>query len=464
MPPDQKVNSSALSPRAAPAREIALDVLKKVRTGKFAEHALSDRLRQEVVSPEDRGLATELVYGILRWRDRLDAVIRRCLARPDKKLQSDVREILRIALYQIVLLDRVPDRAAVDQAAIQTRSRCGNHAVGFVNGVLRYAVRNLREVDPEPNPDSFAAYFSHPEWLVQRWMKQFGPELTRKILMWDNTPAPLDLRVNTLKSDKEQVTERLERRGVTVRRLPALPDALRITSLKSHVAELDEYEKGWFTVQGSASQMIAPLLKACPGDRILDACAAPGGKTAHLGALLGNHARITAADADLGRLEQTRKNLERLGVHCAEVLHGDVTNPEFISGLGKFDSILVDAACTNLGVLRHNPEIKYRLESRRPAECAAIQLRMLVATAAAVKPGGKLLYSVCTTTQEETRHVTQDFLRQCPEFHLVAIDPQEVPSEEFIDSSGFFTTFPPRGDEPLDGFFAARFRRQNRES
>jgi 16S rRNA (cytosine967-C5)-methyltransferase len=461
VPRDPKPNINRRFPRATPAREIALDVLRKVRYGRFAENALSDRLRRENMSPEDRGLATELVYGVLRWRDRLDAIIRRCMDRPNRKVQSDVREILRIALYQIVLLDRVPHWAAVDQAAVQTRSRCGDHAVGFVNAVLRNALRNLRAVDPEPDPEAYATYFSHPQWLTRRWLEEYGPELTFKILKWNNTPAPLDLRVNTLKTRVESVVEFFERQGIQVRLIPGLVDALRISSLTCYVADLDGYAQGWFTVQGSVSQMIAPLLRAVPGERILDACAAPGGKTAHLAALVGNRAQIIATDADARRIELTRKNLDRLGVQCAETLTGDVASPEFISRLGEFDHVLVDAPCSNLGVLRHNPEIRYRLGPEGPAECAAIQLRMLVATAAAVKPGGTLLYSVCTTTHEETRGVTQEFLRRAPEFSLEPIDPQEVPSSEFIDSSGFFTTFPPRGDEPLDGFFAARFLRRD---
>jgi 16S rRNA (cytosine967-C5)-methyltransferase len=451
--------------RAAPAREIALDVLRTVHGGRFAEHALSDWLQQETVSPLDRSLATELVYGVLRWRDRLDSIIQRCLQRPEKRLQADVRLILRIALYQLVLLDKIPVHAAVNQAAVQARARCGNQSVGFVNAVLRNALRNLRAVDPKPedDPAALAIFFSHPLWLVERWVKQYGPESTRRILTWNNSPAPLELRANTLKSSADEVMELMERQGITVRAIPGLGDGLRISSLKGPVAALQGYSDGYFAVQGSASQMIAPLLRPAPGERILDACAAPGGKTAHLAALTANRAFFTATDSDRHRLDETRKNLDRLGVQGVEVVRGDATSPEFVAGLGKFDRILVDAACSNLGVLRHNPEVKYRLGSKAPGECANKQLQLLDAAAAALRPGGILLYSVCTVTFEETLHVTEQFLRRHPEYALVPVDPREIPSEGFLDPSGCLNTFPPSGDSSVDGFFAARFVRRGGE-
>jgi 16S rRNA (cytosine967-C5)-methyltransferase len=448
--------------RATPSREIALDVLKSVRTGRFAEHALSDRLQSETVGTEDRGLATELVYGILRCRDRLDSVIQRCLQRPGRRLQADVRDILRVALYQLVFLDRIPHHAAVNQAAIQARARCGNQTVGFVNAVLRNALRNLRAVDPQPEntPESLAVFYSHPLWLVERWFNQFGSESTRRILEWNNAPAPLELRVNTLKSIPGQVTELLNKQGITSRPISGLENGLRISSLKGPVASLQGFSQGYFAVQASASQMVAPLLKPCQGERILDACAAPGGKTAHLAALTANRAQITATDVDRHRVDETRKNLERLGVRCVDVIRGDVTDPKFVAGLGQFDRVLVDAPCSNLGVLRHNPEVRYRLGPDAPEQCAKIQLQLLEATATALKPGGMLLYSVCTVTHEETRSVTEQFLSRHPEFELVQIAPGELPFEGFIDSFGFLDTFPPRGASLMDGFLAARFCRR----
>jgi 16S rRNA (cytosine967-C5)-methyltransferase len=448
--------------RASLAREIALQVLLDARSGRFAEHVLSISLDNSNPLPEDRALATELVYGVLRWTKRLDSVLRHCLDRPEKKLDSGLREILRIALYQILLLDKVPDHAAVDQAVIQARHHCGRHAAPFVNGVLRNALRRSETVDPLPGTDagSLAEYYSHPLWLVTRWVKQFGPDVTRKILIHNNSKAPIDIRVNRLKATPEKVEELLGQKGISAASSPLMPNCLHVAALRGPVRSLPGYREGLYAVQGRASQMIAPLLSARPGERILDACAAPGGKTAQLAEQIGNDGLIVAVDIDPVRLEDTRQNLERLGVRTEDLRCGDVGDPDFISGLGLFDRILLDAPCSNVGVLRHNPEVKYRLESHDPAKFAERQFRMLAAVSAGLKPGGTLVYSVCTTTTEETSGVVNEFLTGCDGYTLVSIDRSEVPSPKFIDPRGFFLTFRPTDDNPLDGFFAARIRRE----
>jgi 16S rRNA (cytosine967-C5)-methyltransferase len=436
-------------------------VLLDVGSGRFAEHVLSIHLDRASPLPEDRALATELVYGVLRWKNRLDTVLRRCLDRPGKKLDTNLREILRIALYQILLLDRVPDHAAVDQAVIQTRRHCGSHTAPFVNGVLRNALRKREAVDPLPEKDagSLAEYYSHPLWLVTRWVKQFGPDATRKILIQNNSKAPVDIRINKIRATPEHVEQLLAREGAPARTIPFMPNCLQVAGLRGPVRALPGYERGFFTVQARASQMIAPLLAAEPGERILDACAAPGGKTAQLAELMGNIGLIVAVDVDPMRLEDTRQNLQRLGVRSVELQCGDVSKPEFVSSLGLFDRILLDAPCSNVGVLRHNPEVKYRLEPHDLTEFAERQFRMLEATVAGLKHGGTLVYSVCTTTSEETSGVLSRFLNNRDGYSLVSVDPTDVPSSKFVDSRGFFSTFPPTDDDPLDGFFAARIQR-----
>lgn len=447
---------------ASLAREVALHALLDVSSGRFAEHALSDHLERANPSPEDRALATELVYGVLRWRTRLDGVLHRCLDRPRKKLDSNLLEILRIALYQILVLDRIPDHAAVDQAVIQSRHHCGSHIAPFVNGILRNGLRRREAVDPLPGMDagSLAEYYSHPLWLVTRWVDQLGPDVTRRILIHNSSRAPLDVRVNRIMATPERVEELLRRIGVASQTIPLMPNCLQISAPRGPVGSLPGYQEGLFTAQARASQMIAPLMGAKPGDRILDACAAPGGKTAQLAEQMGNKGLIVAVDVDPIRLEDTRHNLQRLGVCCVDARCGDVSDPEFVASLGAFDRILLDAPCSNLGVLRHNPEVKYRLGPDDPAKCAARQLRMLMATSASLKRGGTLVYSVCTITAEETSGVVSDFLSNSDGYTLVPFDPNEAQSSKFLDPREFFSTFPPTDDDPLDGFFAARIRRQ----
>ena len=222
-------------------------------------------------------------------------------------------------------------------------------------------------------------------------------------------------------------------------------------------------EQGFFTVQARASQMIAPLLAAEPGERILDACAAPGGKTAQLAELMGNIGLIVAVDVDPIRLEDTRQNLQRLGVRCVELRCGDVSEPEFVSSLGLFDRILLDAPCSNVGVLRHNPEVKYRLGPHDPTEFAERQFRMLEATAAALKHGGTLVYSVCTTTTEETSGVLSRFLNNRDGYSLVPVDRTDVPSSKFIDPSRVFQHLPSDRRRPPGWFFRSAHSARIRE-
>ncbi|MBI5572577.1 MAG: 16S rRNA (cytosine(967)-C(5))-methyltransferase RsmB [Desulfomonile tiedjei] len=445
----------------SPSREIAFAVLERVRAGSFVEDALSAALSQSALRREDRTLATELVYGVVRWRLRLDGIIDRCAAGSGKPVKPRLRQILRIALYQIIFLSKIPDRAAVDEAVSQARHRVGPGPAGFVNALLRNALRNRSAADPPPadTPASVSVYYSHPEWLVARWIGEFGKDLTRRILEHNNSRASLDLRVNTLKTTREDVVQLLQGAGIAAEPIGFLRDGLAIPRGGGPVHTLPGYEDGLFAVQERASQMVAPLLRPVSGGRILDACAAPGGKTAHLAALVEKDTEIIAMDEQSRRVAETRKNLQRLGASWVEVRRGDATDPNFIRGMGSFDRILLDPPCTGLGVLRHNPETKYRLTAQDPAAFAARQLQMLTATAPALRPGGELLYSVCTVTPEETTGVVSLFLAQRPGFACVPVDEGEVGLASLISQGRYFRTFPSPENEPMDGFFAARICR-----
>ncbi len=446
---------------ASPSRDAALDVLGSVGPGKFAEAELSACLQARALSPEDRGLATELTYGVLRWRTRLDEIIDQCLTRPEKRLNPTIREILRMALYQLIMLDRVPRRAAVHQAVIQARNRLNDAAAGFVNGVLRTASRNLDTMDHDASDEyaSLAAYYSYPAWLVKRWLKKYGVETTRRILMFGNSRSELIVRTNSLKTEPSRLLDLLSAESFSVVPTEPKPDALWVKATRRAVTDLPGFDIGLFAVQDRASQMVAPLLKPQPGEKILDACAAPGGKTAHIAALTMNGAQITAVDERVQRLDDTRRNLDRLGVTCARLVHADATDASSIRELGKFQKILLDAPCSNLGVLRHNPEVKYRSTPQNLGKLAGIQLRMLKAVSSALRAQGTIVYSVCTTTEEETTEVVKRFLRECPQFSIDPIRPEEVRMPGVARSPGFMITFPPPEDLPLDGFFAARLKK-----
>jgi len=454
---------SGRSISATPSRDLALEVLEDVRKGRFAEHALSDRLdRDSSVSPEDRALATELVYGVLRWQGRLDGIIDRCADDSSARVRPRIRQILRMALYQTFLLDRVPDHAAVDQAVVQAKGRFGSRSGSFVNAVLRRALRERQTVDPPPaeDPVSLAAYYSHPLWLVKRWIEELGADITRRVLILNNSRASVVVRVNRLRSTLQDLRELWKRSDLNAVTVPGLPDAVTIHNPGGPIQSLPGYDEGLFTVQDTAAQMIAPLLGVRPGHRVLDACAAPGGKTSHLAALAGNEARITAVDTDPLRLDETATNLRRLGVEGVQPAQGDASDPEFIGTLGTFDRILLDPPCTNLGVLRRNPEAGYRTGPKDPRRFADRQLKMMETTAAALKPGGILLYSVCTVTREETGGVIGRFLEGRREYSLDPVGDEETPVRGLATGQGFFSTFPPPENPVMDGFFAARLERR----
>ncbi|MFH0823739.1 MAG: 16S rRNA (cytosine(967)-C(5))-methyltransferase RsmB [Pseudomonadota bacterium] len=448
---------------ATSARESALEALKLTHAGAFAEQALSQILDSNPdQKPEDRALATELVYGVLRWKMRLDALINRLSKYPTTSIQPDAVEILRVALYQLWFLDRIPAHAAVDQAVRSAKMRCGKPTASFVNAVLR---RSIREGTGKAGPagrdaDSLGLYYSHPSWLVRRWLVEMGPDETVRVLEANNSRAPLTLRVNRLKTVAEELKGLWKAHGVEYGDVGICPDAFIVRTGGRPVRRVPGYEEGLFIVQDAASQMIAPLLDLRPGLRVLDACAAPGNKTSHIAALMLNSGEIIATDSDPARADDTTRRLHRMGADTVRVVQGDVTEAGFVKTLGLFDRVLVDAPCTNLGVLRHNPEAKYRIRPQDAAQFREVQLNILRAGAPALRPGGMLVYSVCTVTREETVEVINRFLETNLDFELVGPTGVDGAGPAFWGDDGFFRTFPPPRDASVDGFFAALIRRK----
>jgi 16S rRNA (cytosine967-C5)-methyltransferase len=444
-------------------REAALDVLGAVDRGRFAEDALSGILNGAgTIDPRDAALTTELVYGTLRWRSRLDSAIDRCLNKKHHALPPALRNILRISVYQLWFLSRVPDHAVVDEAVRLTKRRVSPRMSALVNALLRRTARERAILDPAPGDDatSLGDFFSHPVWLVEQWLKRFGPTQARHALEHNNSRAPVWLRVNHVKASRQQVIHGLESAGLSFESVPGFPDALRVPAPGVPIASLQTFRDGHVAVQDFASQLIAPLLEAEAGMRVLDACAAPGGKTAHLAGLTRNSAEIVAVDRNEQRLAETTSNLARLGISGVSLHTGDAGDPSFVSRLGTFDRILVDAPCTGLGVLRHNPEAKYRLDKADLHKAASYQLRLLTSTADALRPGGMLVYSVCTVSEEETTGVLAELLTRRPRFRMVPVMDDGLRSLGLVTRDGALNTFPPPAELPMDGFFAARLYRE----
>lgn len=440
----------------APARAAAAHVLERVeRDAAFADVALEAELARRRLDPRDAALATELVYGVLRWQRYLDWVLAPHSRRPLDSLDTRVRVALRLAAYQIAFLERVPHFAAVSDAVALARGRPG--AAEFTNAVLRaFTRRGVREREPPLPPDAvdvLAIRCSFPTWLAARWVGRHGAAEAEALMRALNERPALALRANTLRTDRDALASRLAREdGVATRRARWAPEGL--------VAERAGTPGGWrafiegdCVVQDEASMLVARLVDPAPGETVADVCAAPGTKTTHLAQLMGNRGRILALDPQPGRLARVREAAHRLGITIVETLDGsaEAQAPQWRAAC---DAVLVDAPCSNLGVLRRNPEVKWR---RRPEEIGAAAMRqvaILDAAAAMVRPGGRLVYATCSLEPEENDEVARDFLAHHPGFAVAAPPAFPVP----LDAGGFLRCRP--HVHGTDGFTAVRFHRR----
>ena len=448
---------------SADARSIAYDILIRVSEGAFADLALDGELEKHPqLDSRDRGLATELVYGVLRHRRRLDFVLQSFCSKPLDRVDAGVLELLRLGCYQLLLLDRIPQRAAVYETVELARRRRMQRATGFINGILRAVIREgqgLTWPDAETEPLAYLeTVLSLPDWLARRWLDDLGPEQAQALATAMLAPAPVCLRANTLRTDRARLQNDLARQDCLSEPTRFAAEGLRVLSGMSR--HLPGTKEGWWQKQDEASMLIAHLLNPQPGERILDACAAPGGKTTHMAALTHNLAGILAMDLHPQRLKLVEQGAKRLGCQGIETRAWDLTSPPTFLEAGSFHRILVDAPCSGLGVLRRNPEIRWRRRPEELAQLAQRQLAILRNVAPLVRPGGRLLYSLCTFGREETDDVCDAFLAACPEFEREDLRPG-LPAgwRPLFDESGALRTWPHRHDG-MDGFFAAAFRRR----
>jgi 16S rRNA (cytosine967-C5)-methyltransferase len=441
-----------LAPVADP-RTKALEILRAVENGAFAD-ALIEEARP-ALSPRDRAFLLELVYGTLRNRSRLDWALDHLSSQPVSSTDPWTRNLLRLGAYQILFLDRVPVSAAVNTSVELAKQR--GRKTGYVNGLLRNLDRR-REGVPWPGPEDpvkrLSVLYSHPDWLLRRWISRYGLETTEEALRQNNLRAPLVIRTNSLKTTRSALTALLIEQGAEVRETRYAPSALEILSSPG-LSALPAFQVGLFMVQDEAAQLIALMLGAAPDDAVLDACAAPGGKATHLAEIMENRGRITALDIDAGRLNRIRENSRRLGAAIIEPVKADASKYE----QGRYDRVLIDAPCSGLGVLRRHPDGRWnKTESDILGRCRT-QAAILENCAGLLKPGGSLVYATCTTEPEENEQIIESFL-SASDRTFVLDDPRPLlpqAAHHLVDSRGFLRTFPAAPD--MDGFFGARLIR-----
>ncbi|HEV8472078.1 MAG TPA: 16S rRNA (cytosine(967)-C(5))-methyltransferase RsmB [Methylomirabilota bacterium] len=441
---------------AAPARALAARVLERVEVDDaFADLALDAESTRRAVSPRDAALATELVYGTLRWQRYLDWIVAPHSRRRLEALDARVRVLLRMTAYQLVFLERVPAFAAVNDAV--TLARAGPRgAAEYANAVLRsFARRGAREREPAPprDPvDALAVRCSFPTWLAARWVARWGAAEAEALMRAMNERPPLTVRANTLRLTREALAARLAAEDdVEARPTAYAPEGL-LTARGGAPGRWRAFADGACVVQDEASMLVARLLDPRPGETVVDACAAPGTKTTHLAQLMDNRGRIVALDPQPARLARVTEAAARLGVTIVQTIES--TAQELVGSYGpRADAVLVDAPCTNLGVLRRNPEVKWRRQPGDIAASAALQSQILTAAATLLGGGGRLVYATCSTEPEENEGVVGDFLARHPEFRVDR--PADFPLP--LDAGGFWRALPHR--HGTDGFTAVRLKR-----
>lgn len=416
-------------------------------------------LAEGQLSGPDRGLFAELVFGVLRRQGTLDHILSQLLDQPLGKLEPLVLILLRLGLYQLVYLDRIPESAAVNET-VNLSKQAVPRASGLVNAVLRNYLRRgdtLAFPDPLSAPAaSIAARHSHPLWLVNQWLDQLGPEEAERLAEASSCQPPLTLRANTLRTTREELLGRFRDNGIDVAACRFSPHGIRVEG-RHHIPGLPGFREGLFAVQDEASQMAGILLGAQPGERVLDACAAPGGKATHLAQIMDNRGELLAMDISRNKLPLIQETAQRLGISIINTRAADLLQSGAFPS-GAFDRVLLDAPCSGLGVIRRNPEAKWRLTPADFTRLATTQKAMLKNAARLLKPGGTMLYSTCSTTVEENEAVVREFLSQQGDCVLENLNEIFPDYGELFSKEGMFRAWPHR--HAMDGFFAARMRKK----
>jgi 16S rRNA (cytosine967-C5)-methyltransferase len=453
-------------------RQITFLTLRDLeRRGQVVDVVFEQQTRQAQFEEADRRLATELVYGCIRRRRSLDALINQLGKKKSNQQPPALRIILHIGLYQLCYLSQIPASAAVHTSVELAKENGLSGLKGVVNGVLRQYLRQvnahcLKSSDPEAklHPQStleallnlpkntvqrLGILYSFPDWLIQFWLEKLGLEETEKLCQWFNQSPTIDLRVNPLKTSRDPVETAMKSQGISVTSITEIPQAIRLNHSVGQIQKLPGYDQGWWTVQDSSAQLVSHLLDPKPGEFIIDACAAPGGKTTHIAELMQDTGRIIALDKVPSRLKKLQQNIERLQLNSIEIKAVDVCQCGDYHHIA--DRVLLDAPCSGLGTLHRRADARWRQTPDNIQTLSKLQSELLAKVAQWVKPGGCLVYATCTLHPQENEAVIQSFLTEHSDWNI------EQPPELFSNwkqPKGWIKVWPQQHN--MDGFFMVK--------
>lgn len=468
-------------------RQLAFIALRDVHKGAYADVALDRVLQKVSLADNDRRLLTELVYGSVRRQRTLDTLIDQLAKKKSHQQPQDLRTILHLGFYQLRYQERIPASAAVNTTVQLAKENGFSGLTGFVNGLLRQYLRKAGEagevggaggareentplsssspsslhIDPLQLPENpverLGILHSFPDWIIQVWLEELGLAETEQLCEWMNQSPTIDLRINPLRTSIEEVEAALQSVGILVRRIPDLPQALRLIGSAGSIQKLPGFKEGWWTVQDGSAQLVSHLLDPQPGEVVIDVCAAPGGKTTHIAELMADKGKIWACDRTPSRLRKLQENSQRLNLQSIQIYTGD--SRHFNEFQNTADRVLLDAPCSGLGTMHRHADARWRQTPGSVRELSVLQKELITHTSTFVKPGGVLVYATCTLHPAENEEVISTFLAESPNWQIESPSGFESPASAYSTPQGCFKVWPHRRD--MDGFFMVRLRKTN---
>ena len=437
------------------AREIAYKVLLDVEKNKnYSNMSINKHFKDVRLSNQDRGLATEIIYGVIENKYYIDYMIDKLSKVKTNKMEIYVKTLLRMGIYQIMFLNSISDYAAVNET-VNLAKKKNSKISGFINGILRNVIRQketIGDIKTRDDVDYLSIKYSYDKWMIRNWMIHFGKEFTEELLEANNERPSIYLRTNTLKITRDELIKKLEEQNIKASKVNVVDEAIKVEHLKD-IENNILYKEGLFTVQDISSMLVGKVMNPKENSLVLDVCSAPGGKSTHLATLMKNTGQVVSRDIYDHKLKLINASCKRLGLKNVDVQEYDGMKLDNDS-IGKFDYVLADVPCSGLGIIRRKPEIKYK-EKEEFRDLPPIQKKILENASKYVKVGGTLIYSTCTIQDSENIDVVKEFLEKNKNFELVPIEEVRVDLDN--QEKGFMKIYPNVHD--MDGFFISKLIR-----